>query len=686
YELKVDESESGASLGAPPASSASPLVVPGAPTPPAATAAPAATSGAITRTGALGPGDRTLQSGEYMDALSFVWNAGQRVRLRLRSDQFDPYLIVRAPAGAQRDNDDLSNTDRNAGMDYEVAETGAHQVLVTSYRPGESGAWTLTIEPLDGAPAPTTPGTVTPSPGPPSAGGAPSPMAGAVQIIRGELGPGDATLQSGEYVDTYTMRWPAGRLVSLEARSSAFDTYLIVRPPSGPQQDNDDGPSGGTDAALSFLTSVEGDYRIAVTSFRPGEMGPYELVVHGGWDPSGMPDSTLPGQPGSTPAPAHPVPAQPPPLPGTPAPGVGEGAGTQTIRGTLGPGDATLPSGEYVDTHEVTVNAGEQLAIRLSSRQFDAYLLLRSPSGHPDQNDDYQRGSTDAGIDVAVAEAGRYQIGVTSYRPGERGEYVLTVTRGASAVPRPSGDAAAAGGRLWGLFAGITDYGPRRERDLPECANDAIKLAEALRGAGLLSESRQIVLTDGQATVAGVRDGMQRLAAQMGPQDVFIFFFSGHGGRREPGSADPREIDGRDEYLVLSDADLDDDELGRWLDGLRVGTSIVALDACFSGGFAKDVVTRPGRIGLFSSEEDVTSAVAHQFQAGGYLSHWLRLAVRGEADTEPRDGVLTAGELAHYLYAQFGMHVRDVHMAARFQHLVVDRGAVPVDRVLWAYR
>ena len=41
-----------------------------------------------------------------------------------------------------------------------------------------------------------------------------------------------------------------------------------------------------------------------------------------------------------------------------------------------------------------------------------------------------------------------------------------------------------------------------------------------------------------------------------------------------------------------------DNDMGTLFDGVHAGTSILALDSCFSGGFAKDVITRPGRVGL----------------------------------------------------------------------------------------
>ncbi|HHH27348.1 MAG TPA: hypothetical protein ENK57_03220 [Polyangiaceae bacterium] len=89
------------------------------------------------------------------------------------------------------------------------------------------------------------------------------------------------------------------------------------------------------------------------------------------------------------------------------------------------------------------------------------------------------------------------------------------------------------------------------------------------------------------------------------------------------------------------------------------------------------IASGEGRAGMFSSEEDVTSAVAGRFRAGGYLSHFVRLGIQGEADQDPRNSILTVGELTHYAWRQFGQHAADVRMRDGIQQLVVDRGALP---------
>lgn len=607
-------------------------------------------------TGNLAENDPRLMSGELYDVYELtVREPAGDVSIELESRTFDSFLRVEGPEGQTWENDDYGGT-RSSRVDLALARAGTYRIVATSYRAGETGSYELKVmtrRDEAGAAQPSAP-------------------AASEESVAGQLRRGDSTLESGEYFDEHRFTWAAGAVVHIEARSTDFDTYLIVHPPSGPQRDNDDMTPGQTlNAGMDLQVSEAGEWRVIVTSYRPGMTGDYTLVVVGA--------ATTP--PPSTPPPSTPPPSTTPPTPP---------AGGRTERGTLAQGDTTLQTGEYTDTYSLTFTPRSAVSLRLESSAFDTYLIVRTPSGGQEDNDDIQPGVLNSGIDIAVAEPGTYQVIVTSYRPGETGAYTLTIGEGPSVVgPLPSqqqgGDAppAASGGRVWGLFAGITDY-PGGTNDLPECANDARKLAEAVRNQGNMPSDQEFLLTDGQATTANIRQAMQTIAQRIRPDDVFVFFYSGHGGQTEGGSRDPRELDARDEYLLTYDGQLGDDELGTLFDAMRARVSLVAIDACFAGGFAKDVITRPGRVGMFSSEEDVTSAVAGRFQAGGYLSHFLRLGIQGEADNDPHNQILTVGELTHYTWVQFGRHASDVRMSMGYQHLVVDRGAVRTSEVLWA--
>jgi hypothetical protein len=234
-------------------------------------------------------GASALPTGEPMTLYSFNATPGQSITVDLTSTAFDPYLMVIGPTGRHWENDDAGGG-LNSQVVFDADAAGTYRVVATAYRAGMSGAFDLGITlgqrgTTPAAPTPGVPSTVGVATGP-----------GTSQ--RGALAQGDATLNSGEFMDTYEMNFPAGTAVHLEAVSSAFDTYLMVRPPSGEQLDNDDQASGNTNAALNFV-STGGSYRVMVTSYRPGEVGDYELRVNqGGAAPGHQPRHHQPGDRG----------------------------------------------------------------------------------------------------------------------------------------------------------------------------------------------------------------------------------------------------------------------------------------------------------------------------------------------------------------------------------------------------
>jgi len=272
-----------------------------------------------------------------------------------------------------------------------------------------------------------------------------------------------------------------------------------------------------------------------------------------------------------------------------------------------------------------------------------------------------------------LAEDGDYVVTVTSYRDGATGKYRLTLDR-QDGNPR---HAALQGGRVLVVAVGVSDY--ERMSGLPNTDDDATQLTATLRSAGML-HPQSVTLTNGDATRARVRDALRRAAQAAGPNDLVLFFFSGHGDQIDA-QRGARELDGKTETIELYDEAMSDVELQSLIDPINARMVMVALDSCYSGGF-RNVVDRPNVIGLFSSEEDLTSQVASRLEAGGYLSHYLRTALAGEADNDG-DRVVTAGELTTYLRRNF-RNLGDLPATtstdeSNYQYLVVERGGVNVD-------
>ncbi|MEH6663991.1 MAG: pre-peptidase C-terminal domain-containing protein [Brevundimonas sp.] len=601
-----------------------------------------------TVSGTLASGDDRLDSGEYRDSWILRGRRGERLVARLSSSDFDPYLMVRAP-GLSEDNDD--DPSERGGLDsrlaFTVPDDGEVVISATSFEPGETGRYSLSLTRADD-------GLSRPDPAPGAATG----TLAVGEHVRGRLGDGDAQLRSGEYVNTFTLRGRAGERVEIALVSEQFDPFLMLSGPDGFSTFNDDDPAGngGLDSRLIVTLPADGLYEITATSYAPGESGDYRLSV--ARPGAGVADTRTGGDQA----------------------GVSGGRLSigESVSGSLTAGDDQLDSGEYTDRYTFIGRRGQRVAIDAVSDEFDTYLMLSPPTGDQIDNDDGPEG-VNARLNEVLAEDGEYTVQVTSFAPGETGRYTLSVAPGQESERQR---AVQAGQRVFAVMVGVSDY-PGDHNDLPFTDEDAVKLEEELARQGVLNPA-SVVLTNAGATRASVTAAFQRVAAQAGPDDLFIFFFSGHGVQED--SDDSAELDGQREMLSLHDGDLSDDELAALFDSVDARLSLLVIDACYSGGFARDIITRPGVMGVFSSEEDLTSAVADKFQAGGYLSHFLRAGLEGAAD-DNGDDLVTAGELSTYLRQQFRVEVADVEAETadgqrNYQNLVIDRGGVQVDDVI----
>jgi hypothetical protein len=578
------------------------------------------------------------QGGAVADVYQLRGRQGEQYTITLSSEAFDAYLYVRGPGSLTQDNDDDGTGSYNSRLNITFPETGTAQVYVTSFSRNATGAYQLLVERTGEAPM----------------------VAGVTQVanvppvtpqqLTGELAQGDATLPSGEFVDTFPLQGVAGQQVELSLSSQQFDTYVAITGPGNFEQFNDDDTVNNTrNSRLVATLPANGAYTIHVTSYAPGEVGAYQLNVAQAQ--------------GTTPSDA---------LAGGDAQSFAAG---QTMNGELAQGDTQLQSGEFIDTFSFQGNAGQRVVIDMRSTAIDPYLILLAPSGAQEDNDDISATDRNARIETTLAESGQYRIGATSYQPGEAGTYVVTLQQGAA----PQVSASTSARRVYAVMVGISDY-PGSGNDLPLTAEDARKLQQALARQGNLA-SESVTLIDAQATRAGLRSAFQRVAAAAGPDDLFLFFYSGHGNqvRSQVSGTEP---DGKDETIEMVDGAITDDELNGMFQQVRAQTALLILDSCFSGGFARDVVSRPGVMGLFSSEEDLTSSVAEKFQAGGFLSHFIQTGLSGGAD-ENRDRVITAGELGAYVRREFA---REERISAstqegqqNYQFPVIERGAVQVD-------
>ena len=223
--------------------------------------------------GRLEDSDAQTSDGNRYDDHAIRLEAGQRYRISVNSEEFDPVAQLRGagtpdPVAENDDSDGL-----NPRINYTPTESGNYSLRVYGFSSDGRGAYSARVETLAPVPPPiTTPGT-------------PTTVTGTWLHWQGELSATDAET-GGKHYDDYLMRFEAGqtRYISLEALGELDPMIQIVRADrrdSDPLEmiDGDDDTGVNVNSLLAFRAEEAGDYVIRVTSFGTGSTGAYRLWV-----------------------------------------------------------------------------------------------------------------------------------------------------------------------------------------------------------------------------------------------------------------------------------------------------------------------------------------------------------------------------------------------------------------------
>jgi hypothetical protein len=212
---------------------------------------------------------------------------------------------------------------------------------------------------------------------------------------------------------------------------------------------------------------------------------------------------------------------------------------------------------------------------------------------------------------------------------------------------------AAAAPKIWAIIAGVAGY--NHMPVLRYTDDDAYRFYAFLKGmeGGALPDEQVQIMIDEEATLDNVRAGLRNMFAKAGPNDLVIFYFSGHGLN---GSFLPYDFDGYNNKLAHS-------EVAEIFAESKAKYKLCLADACHSGsilamrsGEAEETLTTyyqqlaksvSGTALLMSSKSDETSLESSGLRQGVF-SHFLIRGLKGEADKD-KSGIVSIGELYEFV-------------------------------------
>ena len=244
--------------------------------------------------------------------------------------------------------------------------------------------------------------------------------------------------------------------------------------------------------------------------------------------------------------------------------------------------------------------------------------------------------------------------------------------------PSVSAHAAKAGVEYWAVIVGVADYPYTVAGDLDYTDDDAYDVRDVLLASSNWEADHITMLIDSGATKANIQSAIADMATSGDADDVFFFFFSGHGTTVFDANED-EQFDNLDEALCQYDfqtpgpGPITDDELGDWLSALPGAPVLVATDTCYSGGmiktangqsrgllstgvpaagdgFAKDLDDAIDGVVLTACDYNESSYEFSELQNGLFTYYFVE-GLAGAADSEGNgDGSVSMEEAFDYLY------------------------------------
>lgn len=193
---------------------------------------------------------------------------------------------------------------------------------------------------------------------------------------------------------------------------------------------------------------------------------------------------------------------------------------------------------------------------------------------------------------------------------------------------------------------------------------DAESFIHAMDKGGTLYKSVQLhTLYDTEASRANIIKKMDELAAKVSAEDVFIFYYAGHGSM-----VDNQFFFIPTESLRLYDLPslkaeaIEASILQEKLRNIKALKQLIIMDACQSGGSVELLATRGAseekaiaQLSRSAGIHVMASAGSEQFATEfaelghGLFTYLLIKALEGDADGAPKDGKVTIYELKSYL-------------------------------------
>lgn len=212
---------------------------------------------------------------------------------------------------------------------------------------------------------------------------------------------------------------------------------------------------------------------------------------------------------------------------------------------------------------------------------------------------------------------------------------------------------------------------------------DAESFGKVMDAKGKLFKNvEMIALYDAEATRANILKTLDEISTKVHQEDVFIFYYAGHGSMVENQFFFiPTESSRIYDFGALQKEAIEASVLQDKFKNIKALKQLIVMDACQSGGSVELLATRGAaeekaiaQLSRSAGIHVMASAGSEQFAAEfgelghGLFTYLLIKALQGDADGAPKDGKVTVYELKSYLDDQVPEMTRKLKGKPQYPH------------------
>ena len=262
----------------------------------------------------------------------------------------------------------------------------------------------------------------------------------------------------------------------------------------------------------------------------------------------------------------------------------------------------------------------------------------------------------------------------------------LHITRIGPIAPAPP----VASGTLYLLAIGIDHFAAGPSLSLSFAVSDAQSFATLVKQAAspVYANVSVTVLTETQATRAGILAALGHIAAQAQPGDTFLFYIASHGGVNATDGRFlliPQDIANLTSWQTIESGAITENALITALAAIRARDSLLFIDTCYSGNVSAaslaNVGQETGRY-IISASSSAQEALDSYNGRDGVMVYALRQGFAGDAPHDSH-GVIGALSLGEYMSERIGELARQRNHAqdAEFTAAQSQLNSFPVGEV-----